>query len=201
MAEQNVTDEEALEEIEETAEDESLYDLLFPVVPLEDDPAADEEGLYALVDDIDDFAQDSASEDPVVFAEENESGTTDYAFDYDFGDFYLDETGQPQRVSEADAVVEWAIKALNTPKGAYAIYSPEYGSDLQEIVGLGVPDAIAHALIADSVTSCLAQHPAITDVEIDAIFRSPSLGVGAYLVSLSLYLDEDDEAVSFEVRV
>jgi hypothetical protein len=72
------------------------------------------------VDDIADFAADEIGGD--VEDEDAPETGEDWAFDWDTEEFFGDQIGNPLRVTGEDAVIEWAEKALRTPKGAYAIY-------------------------------------------------------------------------------
>jgi hypothetical protein len=88
-----VADEELLDQLTDDTDlltgAETEYDLLFPVIPVEDDPALPDEGRLTLVDDLADFATDELSDADLV-ADDDEVGD-DWAFDWDTEEFFLDE--------------------------------------------------------------------------------------------------------------
>lgn len=178
-------------------DEETEYDLLFPTIPIEDDPRPPEDLEFTLVDDLADFAEDEAEDD---FDEEARDEGATWAFDWDSGEFFHTEQGEPERVEGEDAVLEWAMKALNTPRGVFPIYPPEYGCNIHSLIGQALPDTLVYALVGREVRDCLMFHPRITAVEIESITFDESVDRDTLVVTVSLSLDTDDDPVQLDVR-
>jgi hypothetical protein len=196
-------DPEALVEVEDEdeVEAETEFDLLFPIIPPEDDPAIDTD-TGDLVDDLDDFARDEEEDLGEDLEDEDDDALgDDFAFDWDDEEFYAADDGSPLRVTGDDAIAEWALKALNTPQGEYPIYPEEYGNGLHALIGANMSSEAFHAEAGRMIRECLLFHPSIEDVEIEAMRPAPELGSGTYLVTVAMYLAGDDEPVVIEIGV
>jgi phage baseplate assembly protein W len=178
------------EEAAELVAEETEFDLAFPILPLEDDPAPPTEDEQ-LVDDLDDFAGDELDDT----VEDEEPSGDDWAFNWVGEEFFVDTGGDPLRVTGDDAVGEWAMKALNTPKGVYPIYSPFYGSELYRVLGQPLPDAVRNAEIHRTVIECVTRHPRVEGAEI----LSMSTSYRSLSIVVALQLDTGDEPVILEV--
>lgn len=177
----------------EIVEAETEFDLLFPVIDIAEDvesSAFPQPRQSVLTDDIAEFAEDERQE---VLAP-IETGD-DFAFDWDSGQFYEESAGDPSRVTGDEAVVEWALKALNTERGEYPIYSQSYGSDLARLIGQPLPEGVVYAEITRTVKECLLQHPRIVNVEILQVRQHED----NLWVDIAMLLDNDDEPVVLEV--
>jgi phage baseplate assembly protein W len=193
--------EEVLDEAELLDNLTTEYDLLFPVVPPEDDPYPPSEG------DVDDLISDiEEQQDPTEVEQtvEEVGGPAqldeyrqDLAFNWTALEFFFAGNGEPLRIEGAEAIVGWANSALNTPKDRFAIYSPEFGCDLQDLLGQPLSDTVLFAEAARAVTNCLLQHPRITRVGIDSIFRQPGIA-DALIIDFSMYIDDDDEPIRLQ---
>lgn len=182
------------------------YDLLFPVVPASDDPLGPDErgGADALVDDLGDFAWEEQQAEADEYGDEfdglgDESTGTDFAFNWDEQEFFTDEAGDPLRVNDDAAIMEWALKALNTPKGEYPIYSEDYGSNLPKLLGQPIGSPMLNAEIARTIEECLAQHPRITTVQVDSIRAEREVDPDGLFVAFSFWIDDDDEPIEMEI--
>jgi phage baseplate assembly protein W len=173
------------------------YDLLFPVIPIVDDPSPPEDDMMVEVDDIADFAADEIGGD--VEDEDTPETGEDWAFDWDTEEFFGDQIGNPLRVTGEDAVIEWAEKALRTPKGAYAVYSDDYGSELQALIGQPMPEEARAAEIERAVEECLTYHPRIADVVVEEIGTRPDQPPDALFITAQVYIDDGVEPVLLEV--
>lgn len=199
MAEPAPLSEEVVDEAE-IVDQSSEFDLLFPVVPAELDPFPPDEAL-----DGSDLVEDAEEQqDPSEVEQTAEGGATqqdefreDVAFDWTALEFFQAGNGEPQRITDADAVVGWANASLNTPKGKYAIFSEQYGSNLQELLGQVLTDTILFAEAARGVTECLLQHPRITKVTVDSIRREPTIA-DALFIDISMYIDDDGEPIQWQ---
>jgi hypothetical protein len=191
------------------------YNLLFPVIPAEDDPYPPDEqgGAFGLIDDIADQAGSDANE---VEDEDNVDEIDELAWDWDAGELYLstgapyvsDDTrvirapsATPLVVSGDDSLVEWVIKALNTEKGEYAIYSDGYGSEIRKLIGSSLGEPVLYAELERTIIECVEFHPNISRCEIDAIERMPQLAPDALFVAITFYIDGEEDPVSVEVNI
>jgi len=92
-------------------------------------------------------------------------------------------------------LLTWIQKALRTPRGMYAIYDENYGTDLAGELGrLGI-EAI-HQTGEDDIRRCLLIHPLIEDVQ-DIVF-SQSTEKDVCLITMTVY---DTISGPFEIQV
>jgi phage baseplate assembly protein W len=192
--------EEVLDEAE-IVDELSEYDLLFPIVPPEDDPWPPDEGDTSdLVNDVEEQQDPREVEQTVEDAggpAQLDEFRQDVAFNWTSLEFFKAGNGEPLRIEGADAIVGWANAALNTPKGKFAIYSPDYGCNLLELLGQSLTDTVLFAEAARGVTDCLLQHPRITEVTIDSLRREPTVA-DALFIDISLYIDDNEEPIQMQ---
>lgn len=74
------------------------------------------------------------------------------------------QNGTPKIVTGKDAVLVWAWKALHTPRFRHEIYTADYGSDAENLIGQPFTDALKQAEAARFVRECLMINPYISDV-------------------------------------
>jgi phage baseplate assembly protein W len=195
-----VTDTSSLLGPEELVEEgETEYDLLFPDLPVGDDIMPPDEwgGTDNLVDDIEEYGTEERGDEDEGEEDEDEDERTgaDYAFDWAVGEFFADQSGAPLRVTGEQAIVEWALKALNTERGEYAIYSDDYGCRLNELLGSSLASPVLNAEIDRAVRECLRQHPRITDVEVETV-GTDTLVEDAVFIDIAFWIDGDDEPIT-----
>jgi len=65
--------------------------------------------------------------------------------------------------SDQRSLLVWVDKALRTPRGAFPIYSDDYGTDFAAQIGY-TDYAALRGTIQEDVRRCLTVHPLITDV-------------------------------------
>lgn len=73
--------------------------------------------------------------------------------------------GEPVLVEEADAVLTWAWHALQTPRFRHEIYTWDYGSELDSLIGQPYTEALKRAEAQRYVREALTPNPYITGVE------------------------------------
>lgn len=185
------------DETELVNDDLTDFDVLFPIIPAEDDPyPPDDGGDSTLVDDLVEQALEEDTQDEELEAIDDAS---EFAFDWGAREFFVSgAAGEPLRVTGDAAIVEWVLKALNTEKGVYAIYSDEYGSDLPKVIGLSLAEPVLYAEIARAIRECVSFHPRIGAVQIEEIRFDPGY-TDALFVSFSFYLDGESDPVTMEV--
>lgn len=73
--------------------------------------------------------------------------------------------GNPVITEGAEAVKVWAWKALHTPRFRCEIYSWNYGSEVESLVGEAYSEELKKSEAARYVRECLLVNPYITDVK------------------------------------
>ena len=74
---------------------------------------------------------------------------------YSDEEFVLSPTGRQYKLDEVNSWVEWCVKALSTPRYKHLIYSDNYGSELQTLIGKSYPHEYAESEIKRMVKECL----------------------------------------------
>ncbi|MGG4046505.1 hypothetical protein BCV73_32900 [Paenibacillus sp. SSG-1] len=89
-----------------------------------------------------------------------------WRFDFDAGEFVMSPTRKIAVADEREAWVTWCEKAIRTPRYRHLIYSRDYGSELEDLVGSGYDHAlleseirrmVSEALLADARTESVDQ--------------------------------------------
>lgn len=177
---------------------QSEYDLLFPVIPTEVDLQPPDTIDEQLVDDLADFSADTLPLDDQNISVNDRRG--DFAFDWDLLEFFSSDRGDPLRVYDDDLVIEWCMKAVNTPRGEYPIYPPNYGCNVQQLLGSALPDPALYSEVAREITGALEVHPRVLDATVANIQRLPSLAPNSLFVTVDLTLDSSRTPVTLDLR-
>jgi len=88
-----------------------------------------------------------------------------YLYDFNKQEFVLSATGKFTSVEDDLAWAEWCKKALLTERWVYLIYSSDYGQELEELIGSGLPREAIESEIKRIVTECLMQNDMTEKVE------------------------------------
>ncbi|WP_339785714.1 DUF2634 domain-containing protein [Paenibacillus sp. FSL R7-0313] len=88
-----------------------------------------------------------------------------WRFDYDAGDFVLTPSGKVAAAGGREAWVQWCIKAVKTPRYRHVIYSRNYGSELEDLVGHGDSRGVMESEITRMVTETLLADPRTDSVD------------------------------------
>jgi phage baseplate assembly protein W len=173
----------------------------FPTIPIEDDPTPADTAGFALTSDIADFnrplpGMQGATQDPSAIAQQY---GYDLSFDFGTGEPMGIQFGQYNYVSDQPQVFQWIEKALETPQGLYVIYDPSYGSILKQLIGEGGPDATMFSEVSRTSQECMAAHPRVQSVSIDAVFRNPLVKQNAIFTSARLTFDTTPDPVAITV--
>ncbi|MDQ0170260.1 DUF2634 domain-containing protein [Paenibacillus tundrae] len=88
-----------------------------------------------------------------------------WRFDYDAGDFVLTPSGKFAVTDAHEAWVQWCIKAVKTPRYRHMIYSRNYGSELEELIGQGDRRGVMESEIARMVSETLLADPRTESVD------------------------------------
>lgn len=77
--------------------------------------------------------------------------------------------GEPVTVSGLEAVKTWAYNALQTVRGRYPIYTDQYGSDFEDIVGKAFTQELKEAECRRFTEEALLVSPYIQSVDVTDI--------------------------------
>ncbi|WP_411349288.1 DUF2634 domain-containing protein [Paenibacillus sp. WLX2291] len=78
-----------------------------------------------------------------------------WRYDYDAGDFVMTPSGRVALADDKEAWVQWCHKALLTPRYRHVIYSRDYGSELEELIGTGQGRAVLESEMTRMITEAL----------------------------------------------
>ncbi|MDR9855981.1 DUF2634 domain-containing protein [Paenibacillus sp. VCA1] len=88
-----------------------------------------------------------------------------WKFDFKAGEFVMSPTRKMATADEKEAWVLWCEKAVRTPRYRHLIYSRDYGSELEELIGSGgrsiqeseIRRMVSETLLADARTQSVDQ--------------------------------------------
>ncbi|BCK01404.1 DUF2634 domain-containing protein [Anaerocolumna chitinilytica] len=87
-------------------------------------------------------------------------------------------TGQltGKKVTGIEAIKAWAYMALHTPRYRHIIYSWDYGSEIEELIGQTVTQEYLDTEIPRIISDCLTANPHIKSISnIDLSFKNDKL--------------------------
>ncbi len=86
--------------------------------------------------------------------------------------------GSPVMVSGKEAVLVWARKALQTNRYRHEIYTWDYGSEVESLIGQPFTEELKQSEATRYVKECLLSNPYITDVtDITAELNNDKLSI------------------------
>lgn len=91
------------------------------------------------------------------------------AWDFERGIPIFD-NGNPVIVEGADAVAVWIWHALHTVRGRYRIYTMDYGSDVETLVGQPYTEAVKQSEAIRYVREAILINPYVVSVNDVAVF-------------------------------
>ena len=89
------------------------------------------------------------------------------AWDFVTNDIKL-RNGSPLIVEGNEAIKVWCYKAILTPRYEYIIYTWDYGSELQELIGKAYSKDLTESEAGRYITEALSINPDITAVEVNS---------------------------------
>lgn len=93
--------------------------------------------------------------------------------------------GEPVTVTGKEAVKVWIWKAIHTPRFRYEIYSWNYGSEFETLLGQAYSDSVKTAEAPRYLRECLLVNPYITEVkDISVSFDTAKLTVQGTAVTI-----------------
>lgn len=130
--------------------------------------------------------QEAIEEDLPVFRE--------YAYDFENNCLLTDLDGNSIIVEENEALKIWIYKALMTARYRYVTYTDDYGSELDELTGIGLSYDIITSEIQRMITETLIYSPYITAIK-DFDFKKLSSGIKVRFIVSSIYDDLEIEQI------
>lgn len=93
--------------------------------------------------------------------------------------------GAPVIVERAEAVAVWAWNALHTARWRWPLYTPQYGSELDSLIGQTWSEDYKRAEVRRYVTECLRASPYVKRLDdLTVTFADARLTVQFKLVSI-----------------
>lgn len=88
----------------------------------------------------------------------------EYGFDFEQKEFILKD-GKDVIVEGLEAIKTWIYKALLTKRYAYPVYSWDYGSEIEDLIGSGYSKAVVESEAKRYVEECLSINPYIKGIK------------------------------------
>lgn len=88
----------------------------------------------------------------------------EYAWDFNANDFVMKD-GRFAIVEGLEAIKIWIYKTLQTPRFRYAIYSDDFGHDLEDLIGSGFSKAAMESEVKRMLFEALMVNPYIDSIE------------------------------------
>lgn len=108
---------------------------------------------------------------------------TEYAWDFTTNDFVIKD-GRFVIVEGLEAIKIWIYKTLQTPRFRYAIYSDDYGHDLEDLVGSGFSKAAIESEVKRMLYEALMVNPYIDSIEnVEVTFDGDILGISCIVTT------------------
>lgn len=93
--------------------------------------------------------------------------------------------GYPSIITGKDAVLQWALKALRTQRFRYEIYSWDYGSEIESLIGQTYTPELKRAEAIRYIRECLLINPYIIDVtDISIDFLDDLLSIQCKIITI-----------------
>lgn len=153
--------------------------------------------IFDFLEDEEDIEEEEDNEIDETEEEEDEENEIDDDDDlpYEYGiDF---DTGQltGEIVNGLEAVKVWAWLALKTTRYKYLIYSWDYGSELESLIGTNYSEEFTKARAHKFVTECLDENPYITSInDFEATFEKDKLEL-----SFMMMTEFGEEGITLDV--
>jgi hypothetical protein len=109
--------------------------------------------------------------------DENSPIPKEWAWDFESNDF-LFKNNKPYLVEGLEAVKIWAYKALSTERFKHEVYSWDYGSEINSLIGSGFTRAAVELEVPRLIWEALQPNPYITSInDIKINFDGDSLSI------------------------
>ncbi|KKO50986.1 DUF2634 domain-containing protein [Paenibacillus sp. DMB20] len=87
-----------------------------------------------------------------------------WRYDFEAGEFVMSPTHKIMSADEREAWVIWCEKAIRTPRYRHLIYSRDYGSELEDLIGMDYDHDLQESEIRRMVTETL-----LTDTRTESV--------------------------------
>lgn len=98
-------------------------------------------------------------------------------------------------VSGLEALKVWAMNALLTPRSRYEIFSEDYGSELESLIGRAHTPAYVRCEAKRMIEECLTVHPSIVGID----DFSAEMNGDTLTCDFTLVTDFGDEEMEVEI--
>lgn len=108
------------------------------------------------------------------------------------------ENGKPVVISGHEAVLTWAYHALLIVRGRWEIYTNNYGSDIESLIGSSWSDELITAEAMQYIKECLLESPYIVNVSCsDITFTDSTLSISCRIETV---YSESEEKYELPLR-
>ena len=118
----------------------------------------------------------------------------EYAYDFENNCLKTDTDGKTIIVEENEALKIWIYKTLMTARYRYVTYTDDYGSELDDLAGIGLSYDIITLEIQRMIMEALIYSPYITAIK-DFNFEKLSTGIKVKFTVSSIYDDLEIEQI------
>ncbi|MCQ4086681.1 DUF2634 domain-containing protein [Saccharibacillus sp. JS10] len=119
-----------------------------------------------------------------------------WKFDYAQGEFMTTPSGRVAVANSREAWIEWCQKAIRTPRYRHVIYSRDYGSELEDLLGSDYPHSVIESEVERMVTETLLADDRTSSVD---QFSFAWIGDGCTFSCQVTSVQEDVEFLESEV--
>lgn len=105
------------------------------------------------------FPTNETTATPSTAAPEVVSFGKSWRFDFDAGEFVLTPSGRVLGCEDADAWLEWCMKAVATTRYKYLVYSRNYGQEFDDLISRHLSRSANESEIQRIATECLMVDP------------------------------------------
>lgn len=95
----------------------------------------------------------------------------DIAVDFETGEVLTDESGQVRIVEGVEAIKVWAYLAIKTQRDQHQIFTENYGSRHEELIGLEYTKELTESEAYRYIKECLMENPYILNVKNLGVYK------------------------------
>ena len=95
----------------------------------------------------------------------------DIAVDFETGEILTDESGQVRIVEGVEAIKVWAYLAIKTQRDQHQIFTENYGSRHEELIGLEYTKELTESEAYRYIKECLMENPYILNVKNLGVYK------------------------------
>lgn len=95
----------------------------------------------------------------------------DIAVDFETGEILTDESGQVRIAEGVEAIKVWAYLAIKTQRDQHQIFTENYGSRHEELIGLEYTKELTESEAYRYIKECLMENPYILNVKNLGVYK------------------------------